>query len=123
MGSPFKRVAHLHVATARIRHRFAIVKSLEFREFIAMLLEKVTDAPDDARTLAWRNLRPRPGFEGSARCGYRQVDIGLLPGRHMSNEFFGRRIFHWQGLATFCRNPLPIDQDLVFLVEEGGGLT
>jgi hypothetical protein len=90
-------------------YRLAIVECLQFCEFIAMLFEKVTEAPNEPRSLGRRDTGPRPALKGPACRCYGQVYIGFVARRHVCDRLFRRRVFDREGLAALRSNPLPTD--------------
>ena len=83
-----------------------------------MALEKVAERPDQTLPLAGLDARPRPGLEGAARGGDGEIDVGLVAGRDMGDDFLGGGILDRERLAAAGVDPFAVDQHLMLFRQE-----
>ena len=108
------------IVAPSVGHRLAIVERFQFGQLVGMTFEQVGQRPDEALSCGGRDPGPGSGLEGAARGGDRKIDIRLIPGRDVGDDFFGRGILDRKGLAAARVNPFAIDQHLMFLGQERG---
>jgi hypothetical protein len=102
----------LHVSIAGIGYRLAVVERLQLGEFVAMLLKKVGQAPDNSRSLSRLERCPWAGFKSSSRSADRQVDIIFVARWDASDGLLRCRILNGEALAAFRGHPFPVNEEL-----------
>ena len=85
-----------------------------------MTLDEVAERPDQTLSRGRRDARPGPSLEGSACGGDCEVDIRLVAGGDMGDDFLGGRVLDCKCLPATSVDPFAVDQHLMFFRQERG---
>jgi hypothetical protein len=83
-----------------------------------MLLEKVSEFPDESATLGCGHPAPRPVIKRFASSLHSLIDVFAIAFRDLSKNFTGSRIVSRKSLSGSGVDPTAIDQHLSWLVDE-----
>ena len=101
-----------HVGSARDADGLTIIQGLQLRQLLQVLVDEITQLPDQATALRRGHVRPRPALKGPAGGLNGTVDIFLVALRRMGDHLGGGRVDDVEHLSRGGVDPLPIDQEL-----------
>ena len=103
--------------------RFPVIQRFNLGQFLEIGFHQIREFPEKFSPLRGRHRGPLPSLKRLPGRSDGFVDIRLVPLRHGRNRLVVRRVFYLERLPGGSSNPLPVNQQFVFPIDEGERFT